>query len=102
MEFESYASSLSLVGIAACLAICLLLLKEHKNIGTFLMIAGFTIVTVTHFSIYQCFLASALDLEASSFPIMCNPMVPYVDIIGFAFIAIGLGKLFHIIKQKNA
>lgn len=100
MEIGIYSSPLIIPGLVACIGAGILLLKQHKDAGTLLLLLGFVIVTVTQFPINYCVGLAVLNVGVTDYPILCNSITPHIKGIGYVLIAYGIAKLAQSLKQN--
>ena len=98
MELDFYRSPLIMPALGICIAACIYLLKEQKSLGAILMLVGFSIVTITKFSINHCVGLVTFGLNTKT--IMCSSFIPHINGVGYVLIALGIIQLVKAIKQN--
>jgi len=101
MEINFYHSPLIMPALVICVAVSILLFRENKSIGSFLILLGFIIVTVTKFPINYCMGVVALTSAINEYPYLCNSFTPHIQGLGFISIAYGLAKFLLEIKKAH-
>ena len=99
MDIDFFRSPIDAIAITIPLIGIFFLYKQQKHYGLLLACIGFIIILVTHISINFCIMIALGTDLLHSYPIACNPVIPYIKAGGYLLIGFGLFKFSEHIKN---